>query len=50
MHTPKFTKSCGDCGLAVDAGLYPAHGCGINADGNLFMADTDNHRVRMVGP
>ena len=39
----------GDGGPAVDAGLSRAHGCGINADGNLFIADTHNHRVRMVG-
>ena len=39
----------GDGGPAVDAGLSRAHGCGINADGNLFIADTHNHRVRVVG-
>lgn len=39
----------GDGGPAVEAGLSRAHGCGINAEGNLFIADTHNHRVRMVG-
>ena len=39
----------GDGGPAVDAGISRAHGCGISADGNLFIADTHNHRVRMVG-
>ena len=39
----------GDGGPAVDAGMSRAHGCGISADGNLFIADTHNHRVRMVG-
>ena len=39
----------GDGGPAVDAGLGRPHGCGINADGNLFIADTDNHRIRAVG-
>ena len=39
----------GDCGPAVHAGLGRPHGCGINADGNLFLADTDNHRIRSVG-
>ena len=39
----------GDGGLAVDAGLSRAHGCGIGADGNLYIADTHNNRVRVVG-
>ena len=39
----------GDGGPAVDAGLSRAHGCGIDASGNLFIADTHNHRIRMVG-
>ena len=39
----------GDGGPAVDAGLSRAHGCGIDADGNLYIADTHNNRVRVVG-
>jgi sugar lactone lactonase YvrE len=39
----------GDGGPAVDAGLAHPHGCGIDANGDLFIADTHNHRVRMVG-
>ena len=39
----------GDGGPAVDAGLGRPHGCGINAYGDLFIADTDNHRIRAVG-
>ncbi len=39
----------GDGGPAVDAGLSRAHGCGISADGNLYIADTHNNRVRVVG-
>ena len=39
----------GDGGPAVDAGLSRAHGCGIDSGGNLFIADTHNHRVRVVG-
>ncbi|MCY4555102.1 MAG: hypothetical protein OXF79_01660 [Chloroflexi bacterium] len=39
----------GDGGPAVEAGLFHPHGCGINAEGNLFIADTHNHRVRVVG-
>ena len=39
----------GDGGPAVEAGLSRAHGCGISADGNLYIADTHNNRVRVVG-
>ena len=39
----------GDGGPAVNAGLSRAHGCGIDADGDLYIADTHNHRVRVVG-
>ena len=41
--------SGGDGGPAVDAGLFHPHGCGINAAGDLFIADTHNHRIRVVG-
>ena len=40
----------GDGGPAVNAGLSRAHGCGIDAHGDLYIADTHNHRVRVVGP
>lgn len=39
----------GDGGPAVDAGMSRAHGCGISAEGNLYIADTHNNRVRVVG-
>jgi sugar lactone lactonase YvrE len=39
----------GDDGYAVDAGLERPHGCGVDAVGNLYIADGINHRVRMVG-
>ena len=39
----------GDGGPATDAGLDRPHGCGIDAHGNIFVADSNNHRVRVVG-
>ena len=39
----------GDGGPAVEAGWFHPHGCGVSAEGDLFIADTHNHRVRVVG-
>ena len=39
----------GDGGPATDAGLDRPHGCGIAADGTIYIADSNNHRVRVVG-
>ena len=39
----------GDGGNATDAGLFRPHGCDIDAQGNLFIADSSNSRVRVVG-
>ena len=30
-------------------GCFHPHGCGFNAEGDLFIADTHNHRVRVIG-
>jgi streptogramin lyase len=38
----------GDGGPAPQAGLDRPHGCAVDAQGNLYIADTDNHRVRKV--
>ena len=39
----------GDGGSAVEAGLARPHGCGVDAAGDLYIADTHNNRVRVVG-
>ena len=39
----------GDGGSATDAGLDRPHGCGIDQQGNIFIADSNNSRVRAVG-
>lgn len=38
----------GDGGDAIKAGLDRPHGCVIDANGNLYIADSENHRVRRV--
>ncbi|MCE2502056.1 MAG: hypothetical protein J4G13_14535 [Dehalococcoidia bacterium] len=38
----------GDGGPATEAGLDRPHGCGIAADGSIYIADSNNHRVRVV--
>ena len=38
----------GDGGPATDAGLDRPHGCGIAADGRIYIADSNNHRIRVV--
>lgn len=39
----------GDGGSAVNAGLDRPHGCDIDSAGNIFIADSNNHRIRVVG-
>ncbi len=38
----------GDGGLATKAGMDRPHGCCVDANGVLYIADSNNHRVRMV--
>ena len=39
----------GDGGPATDAGLDRPHGCDVDGHGNIYIADSNNHRVRVVG-
>jgi sugar lactone lactonase YvrE len=38
----------GDGGAATKAGMDRPHGCIVDADGTIYIADSNNHRVRMV--
>ena len=38
----------GDNGPATKAGMDRPHGCIIDRDGTIYIADTNNHRVRIV--
>ena len=40
----------GDNGPAIQAGLNRPQGVAVDAAGNLFIADTRNHRIRRVDP
>src|SRR5215468_7985498 len=39
----------GDGGPATAAGLDRPHGCDVDARGHIYIADSNNHRVRVVG-
>ena len=39
----------GDGGDAVSAGMDRPHGADVDAQGNIYIADSNNHRVRVVG-
>jgi sugar lactone lactonase YvrE len=42
--------SGGDGGDALQAGLDRPHGCVIDSGGRIYIADSNNHRVRLVSP
>jgi uncharacterized protein (TIGR03437 family) len=45
-----ITGSSGDGGAAVAAQLWAPRAVAVDAQGNVYIADTQNHRVRKVAP
>lgn len=50
IETVAGTEYVGDGGLATGAILNQPRGLALDRDGNLYIADTDHHRVRKVTP
>ncbi|MFC1975961.1 NHL repeat-containing protein [Chloroflexota bacterium] len=46
--TPDASIACGDNGLAIDAELNNPNGVAVDMEGNLYIADSSNHRIRKV--
>ena len=47
---PGFGVATGDGGPAVQASLSVPSGIAVDADGNLYIAETSGHRIRKVNP
>ena len=48
VGTPETSGFAGDGGPAADAELYRPFGLNFSPDGDLYIADTYNHRIRVV--
>jgi hypothetical protein len=40
--------ACGDTGSALSANMGPPRGLGVDASGNVYIADTKDNRIRLV--
>ncbi|ABW66652.1 NHL domain-containing protein [Desulfosudis oleivorans] len=49
-YPPGMKVFAGDGGPAIEARLYHPQGMEIDASGNIYIADTDNHCVRRISP
>ncbi|MBD2705074.1 hypothetical protein IC229_30895 [Spirosoma sp. BT702] len=49
IRTVAGSDSNGDGGPAPDANLYFPSGVTVDGDGNLYIADKNNNRIRKVG-
>jgi len=47
---PSPTQSCGDGGQAKSAYLNSPNGVAVDSQGNIFIADSGDHRIREVMP
>jgi len=47
-NLPGFAGFAGDGGIAIIAALFYPSGVAVDGPGNLFIADTDNNRIRRV--
>jgi uncharacterized protein (TIGR03437 family) len=50
IDTAAGSDLVGDNGPATSAQLANAHGIALDRQGNLYLADTDNHRIRKITP
>jgi uncharacterized protein (TIGR03437 family) len=50
MVTVAGSSSVGDGGPASSAVLFQVQGIAADAQGNVYLSDTDNHRIRRVAP
>src|ERR1700693_5823779 len=50
IQTVAGSSAMGDGGPAIQASLNNAQGVTVDVSGNIFIADTDAHRIRKITP